>query len=156
MLPGWRSFNTVDSLRTPRWLTHIFTATRRLNILPARKSVFVVDDEPSMRGSIKRLLSVHGFDARLFDSAGALLSHGDFGKAFCIVLDINLDGESGIDLRRSLVANGVNLPVIYITGNDSEANRAAAIESGCIAYLTKPFAAQSLIEPIERLRGAAA
>ena len=45
--------------------------------------------------------------------------------------------------------------MIYITGNDSEANRAAAIESGCIAYLTKPFAAQSLIEPIEKVRAAA-
>jgi DNA-binding response OmpR family regulator len=54
-----------------------------------------------------------------------------------------------------LVDKGVRLPVIYITGNDSEANRAAAIESGCIAYLTKPFAALSLIEPIEKVRAAA-
>ena len=50
----------------------------------------------------------------------------------------------------------VGLPVIYITGNDSEANRTAAIASGCVAYLTKPFAARSLIEPIERLRATAA
>jgi DNA-binding response OmpR family regulator len=49
----------------------------------------------------------------------------------------------------------VKLPVIYITGNDSEANRAAATGSGCIAYLTKPFAASSLIEPIKKVRAAA-
>ena len=123
--------------------------------MSTRKSVFVVDDDPSMRTSMERLLREHGFHATLFESGDALLGHGDFGKAFCIVLDINLNGESGIDLRQRLADEEVGLPVIYITGNDSEANRAAAIASGCVAYLTKPFAARSLIEPIEKLRAAA-
>lgn len=100
--------------------------------------------------SVKRLLRVHGYKATLFDSASALLSQGDFGKAFCVILDINLNGESGIALRRCLADMGVKLPVIYMTGNDSDANRAAAIESGCIAYVAKPFVAQSLIEPVAR------
>jgi FixJ family two-component response regulator len=119
--------------------------------LPTRQSVFVVDDDPSMRMGMKRLLRQHGFNTTLFDSANALLNQGDFGKAFCVILDINLNGESGIALRLRLADKGVTLPVIYITGNDSDANRAAAIASGCIAYLIKPFAAQSLIEPIERV-----
>jgi DNA-binding response OmpR family regulator len=72
------------------------------------------------------------------------------------ILDINLNGGSGIELYQRLADRGGGLPVIYITGIDSEANRAAATESGCIAYLTKPFAVQSLIEPIERGRAAAA
>ena len=118
--------------------------------MPARKSVFVVDDDSSVRISMKRLLREHGFGALLFNSASALLSHGDFGGASCIVLDIDLDHESGIDLRRRLAAEGVTVPVIYITGNDSQATRSAAIESGCIAYLTKPFSAMSLIESVER------
>jgi FixJ family two-component response regulator len=122
--------------------------------LPIRKSVFVVDDDPSMRIVMKRLLRAHGYNATLFDSANALLSQGDFGRAFCVILDINLNGESGIALRRSLADRGVRLPIIYITGDDSEANRAAAIESGCIAYVAKPFAAQSLIEPVARARAA--
>lgn len=121
-------------------------------ILPTRRSVFVVDDDSSMRTSLKRLLREHGFDATVFESANALLDHGDFSRADCIVLDINLDGRSGIDLRRWLANEGVTAPVIYITGNDSQANRSAAIESGCVAYLTKPFAAQSFIESIERAR----
>ena len=124
--------------------------------MPTRRSVFVVDDDPSMRTGIKRLLRVHGFHSKLFESASALLCHEDFGEALCFILDINLNGESGIELCRCLSDKGVRLPVIYITGNDSEANRAAAIESGCIAYLTKPFAAPSLIEPIEKARAAAA
>ena len=106
-----------------------------------------------LRG-MKRLLREHGFDTGLFASGEALLRHDDFGKAFCIILDINLNHESGIDLRRRLTDKGISLPVIYITGNDSRANRSAALESGCVAYLTKPFAARLLIEPIERVRAA--
>jgi len=123
--------------------------------LPTRRSVFVVDDDPSMLTCIKRLLRFHGFHSMLFRSANAVLTHDDFGDALCFIFDIDLNGESGIELFRCLVDKGVRLPVIYITGNDSEANRAAAIESGCIAYLTKPFAALSLIEPIEKVRAAA-
>jgi len=124
-------------------------------MLPTRKSVLVVDDDPSMCMGMKRLLRQHGINVTVFDSANALLSHGDFGDALCAVLDINLKGESGIALLRRLADRGIRLPVIYITGNDSDANRAAALESGCIAYLIKPFAAQALIESIERARAAA-
>jgi FixJ family two-component response regulator len=118
--------------------------------LSYRKAVFVVDDDPSMLKGMRRLLKQHGYDTVPFETAKALKDHGDFGQAFCIVLDVNLSDGSGIDLRHQLVESGVGLPVIYITGNDSHATRMAAIASGCLAYLTKPFTAQSLIESIER------
>jgi FixJ family two-component response regulator len=120
--------------------------------LSIRKSVFVVDDDSSMRMSIKRLLREHGFGTLLFASAEALFDHGDFENAICIIIDINLIDQSGIALRRRLAEEGVTAPVVYITGNDTTASRAAAVDSGCIAYLTKPFAAHSLIEPVERAR----
>jgi len=66
------------------------------------------------------------------------------------VLDVNLGDGSGIELYHWLTETGVSMPVIYITGNDSDATRMAAMASGCVAYLTKPFPAQSLIEPIKR------
>ncbi|MDA9524070.1 response regulator receiver protein [Bradyrhizobium sp. CCBAU 11434] len=122
--------------------------------MPSRDTVFVVDDDPSMRTSLNRLLRAHGFVAALFDSANALLDQGKFDEAICIVLDINLGGKSGIDLRLRLAGQGVVAPVIYITGNDSAANRAAAMASGCVAYLTKPFSAQSLIASVERASAA--
>jgi len=99
---------------------------------------------------MKRLLNEHGFNVALFESGVALLRRADFGGAFCVIIDINLHDQSGIDLRRQLADKGVRLPVIYITGNDSDANRSAAMESGCIAYLTKPFSARSLVEAVER------
>jgi FixJ family two-component response regulator len=114
-----------------------------------QKAVLVVDDDPSMLRGMKRLLREHGFNVVLFDSAEALRKHDGFGEAFCIVLDINLNDGSGIDLRHQLAAAGISLPVIYITGNDNHATRMAALQSGCMAYLTKPFPAKSLIEPIE-------
>jgi len=123
--------------------------------LQKRSSVFVVNDDPSMRASIKRLLRAHGVHATLFDSTKALLDHDDFGRALCIVIDVDLKGQSGIELRRSLLNDGVTVPIIFITGNDSEANRLAAIESGCIAYLNKPFTAQSFFEAVARARAAA-
>ena len=77
-------------------------------------------------------------------------NYDDFDAACCLILDINLNKESGIELRHRLKAAGISLPVIYITGNDNPAVRMAALASGCIAYLTKPFAARSLLEPIEK------
>ena len=122
--------------------------------MPKHQSVFIVDDVLSVRTSMSRLLRAHGFVATLFESAGALLDYGGMEGAICIVLDIDLDGSSGIDLRRSLTEKGVTAPVIYITGNDSPANRTAAITSGCLAYLTKPFSAEALIGPVTRAAAA--
>src|SRR6185312_4773651 len=118
--------------------------------------VLVVDDDPGMLRGVKRLLREHGYDSILFSSAESFQNHGDFEHALCVVLDINLNDESGIEVRHRLKAAGISLPVIYITANDSHATRMAAIESGCLAYLTKPFAARSLIEPIERASAGAA
>ena len=113
--------------------------------------VLVVDDDPGMLKGIKRLLREHGYDSILFASAEAFQSYPDFEAACCVILDINLNQESGIDVKRRLNAAGISLPVIYITANDNPASRSAAVESGCVAYLTKPFTARSLIEPLEKV-----
>jgi FixJ family two-component response regulator len=119
-------------------------------LLSKRKLVFVVDDDPGMLKGVQRLLREHGYESMPFASAAAFQKHENFGEAICVVLDINLNDQSGIEVRHRLKAAGISLPVIYITGKDNPATRIAAIESGCLAYLTKPFAARLLIEPIER------
>ncbi len=102
-----------------------------------------------LRG-VKRLLREHGYDSVLFASAEAFQNHNDFEKALCVILDINLNDGSGIELRHRLKADWISVPVIYMTGNDNPAVRMAAFQSGCLAYLTKPFSAKSLIEPLKR------
>ena len=103
-----------------------------------------------------RLLRQHGYICVPFETGRALRDHDNFDQAFSIILDVNLSDGSGIELRHQLTDQGILLPVIYITGNDSDATRMAALASGCIAYLTKPFSARALIEPIERAAAAAA
>ena len=120
-----------------------------MSFLPNRNLVLVVDDDPGILRSMKRLLRQHGYDTLLFPSADAFKNHNDFENVVCIILDINLNDGSGLALRHRLKAAGISVPVIYITANDNTAVRVAALQSGCLAYLTKPFSAKSLIEPIE-------
>ena len=118
--------------------------------LPSRELVFVVDDDLAMLRGIARVLRQYGYDTVLLPSAEAFKNHNDLQKAACIILDINLNDGSGIELRRRLNAAGISVPVIYMTANDNPAVRAAALQSGCVAYLTKPFSAIALIEPLKR------
>ncbi len=115
-----------------------------------RNLVLVVDDDPGMLKGVQRLLRRHAYEPILFSSAQAFKNHTDFEKAVCVILDINLNDGSGIELRHGLKAAGVSVPVIYITGNEDPAVREAALGSGCIAFLKKPFSAQSLIEPLKK------
>jgi FixJ family two-component response regulator len=121
-----------------------------MSFLPNRNLVLVVDDDRGILRGMKRLLRQHGYDTLLFPSAEAFRGHNDFENVACIILDINLHDGSGIELRHRLKAAGISVPVIYVTANDNPAVRVAALQSGCLAYLTKPFPAKSLIEPLER------
>jgi len=115
-----------------------------------RKSIVVLDDDPSMLSGIGRILKINGFDTELFSSVEDFHSRARLNDAICLVLDINLNGKSGIDLRRELTRSGFLIPVIYITANDNDAIRKAAIDTGCVAFLTKPFPANSLMSAIKK------
>jgi FixJ family two-component response regulator len=119
--------------------------------LPNNK-VIVIDDDPSVLKGLARVLKMAGFDPVVFDCVESFESEGDIGEARCLVIDIHLKGKSGFELKQTL---GNRLPVIFITASDSDAIMAAACEAGCIAFLRKPFPAQSLIDPIRRLEMAA-
>ena len=121
-----------------------------MSFLPNRNLVLVVDDDAAMLKGVKRLLRQHDYETILFSSAKAFKNHTDFESAVCVILDINLNDGSGIELRHRLKADGVSVPVIYMTGNEDPAVRKSALASGCIAFLTKPFSAQSLIEPLKK------
>jgi FixJ family two-component response regulator len=120
----------------------------------AHKSIYVVDDDPSMLKGIGRLLRVLGFGVQTFSSAEEFWSRADPLDAMCVILDIHRSGASGIDLRRQLSQSGSAVPVIFITGKDSETTRKAALQAGCSAYLPKPFSAKALVDGINRALGA--
>ena len=118
--------------------------------MPERGLVLVVDDDAMMLKSVARLLRQLGYASVLFPSAEAFANHSDFDGVICVLLDIDLGDVSGIEVRRRLKEANNSVPVVYITGNDSPAVRTAAHQSGCLAYLTKPFSAKSLMEPLQR------
>ena len=121
--------------------------------MQGRNRVLVVDDDPGMLKGVQRLLRQYAYEPVVFSSAEDFKKHADFESAACVILDINLNDGSGIDLRYRLKADGISVPVIYITGNDSPAVRKAAEDSGCIAFLIKPFSADELMRPIRRAGG---
>ena len=125
-------------------------ASLKAPILRTRKLILVVEDDPSMLKVIERMLKVHGFDAELFNSVEDFEKRANLREATCLVLDINLNGESGIDLRRRIAMSGISIPAVFITGNDNPKVRKAANDADCSAFLVKPFPVKSLMDAIAR------
>ena len=114
------------------------------------RQVIVLDDDITIGRAIGRLLKAYGFDPVIFENVEDFRDRANLDEAACLVLDINLKGESGIELSYEIARAGHSLPVVFITGADSEGVRSAALKAGCIAYLTKPFASALLVEAIEK------
>jgi FixJ family two-component response regulator len=129
-------------------------ACRRVNrgcrALNDRNIVLVVDDDPGVLEGLQRLLWLHAYETILYSSAGAFKGHTDFERVACVILDIGLGDGSGLELMRGLQAVGHCVPVICMTGRADPTVRKAALDGGCIAFLTKPFAVESLIEPLKK------
>ena len=142
---------SLDALRA-RHLGHSFWRPQRHSHLNMQKLVFVVDDDPSMLKSAERLLKAHGCQAQVYASAEDFQQSAALDDGMCLIVDIHLSGKSGIELRRELTMSQVSLPVIFITGDDNEAIRSAAYSVGCVAFLTKPFSANSLLDAIQKAR----
>jgi FixJ family two-component response regulator len=94
---------------------------------------------------------LHGFASRVFESVDAFFAQADLREAFCVVVDVNLKGRSGVDVKRMLASANCHLPVIFVTGGDCDVDRAEALDAGCVAFIRKPFTARALIDPIRRV-----
>jgi FixJ family two-component response regulator len=118
----------------------------------ANFTVYVVDDDESVRASLKLLIESSGYPVVTFRSAEDLL-HSSFRRsAACLILDIHLPGMSGFDLQKQLVKSRTLIPVIFITGRDRPRMEDDAMRLGGIAYLRKPFEEQCLLDAIELAR----
>ena len=120
-------------------------------LLMFKRVVAVIDDDPSMRTSLARLLRAKGYACETCASAEEFLDGFTTSQANCVLVDINLgSGLSGIELCKRLKASGRSLNVIVMTGVDIQQNKKEAIEAGCNAYLHKPFSPHTLIDAIEK------
>ena len=115
-----------------------------------RNIVAIVDDDPRMGRATENLLDASGFATELFASAEDFLDRGAATRVDYLLLDIDLGGMSGIELRRQLTASGSKLPVIFMTALDDKAILREALMAGCVACLRKPFTARQLIDAIEK------
>ncbi|WP_158748992.1 response regulator transcription factor [Acidobacterium sp. S8] len=113
-------------------------------------TVFVVDDEPSVCVSLKRLLRSVGIEAQTFSSAQEFLRCVRPNAPGCLVLDVRLPGLSGLDLQKELAAEKIALPIVFITGHGDIPMSVRAMKAGAIEFLIKPFREQDLLEAIQR------
>ena len=119
----------------------------------AKKSpptVFVVDDDESVRGSLRFLLRSAGLESRAFGSAQEFLAAYDAAQPGCLVLDVRMPGMSGLELQQELNLRGAVLPVIFITGHGDIPMAVEAMQHGAHDFLQKPFRDEDLIERVRR------
>src|SRR6516165_8128418 len=115
----------------------------------ANPTVLVIDDDPEFRDSVVRLLRTVGLETRQFSSVVDFLKADPSDGPTCLVLDVRLPGQSGLELQRELAAANRQLPIIFITAHGDIPMTVQAMKGGAIEFLTKPFRDQDLLDAIE-------
>ncbi len=110
--------------------------------------VIVVDDDPSVRSSLKLLVSTVGLRVESFESAETVLERTLPDTVSCFVMDVRLRGLSGLDFQRELAARNIRIPIVFITGHGDIPMSVRAMKAGAVEFLTKPFRDQDLLDAI--------
>ncbi len=113
-------------------------------------SVFVVDDDPSVRKSLTRLIESAGYTVEAFASARDFLKAATAGGPCCLVLDVRMPGMTGLDLQRTLAQAVHRIPIVFVTGQGDIPMTVTAMKAGAVDFLTKPFAARDLLDAVQR------
>ena len=111
--------------------------------------VVVIDDDPSVRKAVDRLLRSVDLRVEPFESAQEFLQSGRPDAPSCIVLDVRLPGQSGLNLQRNLAAADIHIPIIFITAHGDIPMSVRAMKAGAVEFLAKPFHDQDLLDAIE-------
>ena len=106
---------------------------------PTPPTVFLIDDDASVRKALRRLLTAAGYEVEALDGADAYLDRQPPQPPACLLLDIRMPGKSGIDLQRAVQGTAHALPIIFITGHGDEDERAEAVAAGAVDVLSKPL-----------------
>src|SRR6202007_170878 len=117
---------------------------------PDTSTVFIVDDDPSVRASIQGLLKSASLESQSFETAEEFLRNKRPEGPSCLVLDVNLPGVNGLDFQRQLADAGIQIPIIFVTGHGDIPMTVKAMKSGAVEFLTKPFDDQDLLSAIRQ------
>ena len=110
--------------------------------------VFIVDDDASLREALGSLLRSIGLRVELFGSVAEFMKYRRPDAVSCMVLDVRLQGSSGLDFQSELVTAGITVPIVFITGHGDIAMTVRAMKAGAVDFLTKPFREQDLIDAV--------
>ena len=113
-------------------------------------TIAIVDDDPSVRRGLERLLRSAGYRVESFASAPEFLARSGSPDLDCLILDVSLPGQTGLHLHDALLAHGQHIPVIFITGHGDAAMAARAMKAGAADFLSKPFEDEVLLRAIEQ------
>jgi FixJ family two-component response regulator len=116
-------------------------------------TIAIIDDDQSVRRALRRLIQTAGWKALTFASAEEFLQTPTQMAPTCLILDVRRPGLSGLDLKKQLDAAGRILPVIFITAHVDEEIRQQALHAGAVAFLSKPFEGQALLDALARAGG---
>lgn len=114
----------------------------------ATNIISIVDDDPSVRTSLKLLIESFGFQAAIFDSAEGFLEAEQLHRTSCLVTDLQMPGMNGLQLQSYLAAANRAIPLIFITAYDDKESRRKAMQAGAVAFLSKPFSDEQLFQAI--------
>jgi FixJ family two-component response regulator len=117
---------------------------------PDTSTVFVIDDDPSMRAAIQGLLKSASLRSESFGAGEEFLRNRQPEGPSCLVLDINLPGVNGLDFQRQLADAGIQIPIIFVTGHGDIPMTVKAMKSGAVEFLTKPFKDQDLLNAVHQ------
>ena len=112
-------------------------------------TVFVIDDEASVRRAVARLLTSAGHHVETFGSAEEFLRHPHYDAPGCLVLDVKMPGQSGLDLQEVLAKEGSYLPIIFVSGRSNVPISVKAMKGGAVDFLTKPFQHKDLLKAVD-------
>lgn len=120
----------------------------RLLMTEAKPTIFVIDDDASIRKSLSRLLRSAGYTAETFSSAEEFLRRTHFDGVGCILLDVKMPGLSGMDLQEELNKADYHMPIVFITGHGDIPMSVEAMKKGAVDFLTKPFDDEELLQAL--------
>ncbi len=115
-----------------------------------KPTVFIVDDDEAVRGALRLLMKSVGHEAKTFDSGDEFLASCSSGVSGCLILDIRMPGMSGLELQEKLQQQGVNIPIIFITGHGDVPMAVQAMKHGAMEFLQKPFREQDLVDLVSQ------